>query len=44
MSDNHPALPELKVSGTGSFQPPAGLTQEEADRLAREADEQRKER
>lgn len=34
-------LLDLKVNGKGSFAPPKGMTEEEAERLAREADQER---
>lgn len=33
----------MKITGEGTFEPPPGLTLEDCERLAREADEARKE-
>lgn len=39
---NDNTLKDVVVSGTGGFVLPDGMTMEEAERLARQADEQRK--
>lgn len=39
---NHANEPPVKVDGAGTFTPPPGLTSEDCQRLAREADEARK--